>query len=136
MKYLNKYELFENYGKKLYLLTIQGWMFDDRGNFSWEDYISAFETIEDLENSFINEMNDVYDKMMVSDKTPDSLKDNYKDIILDTYQKCKTLFADFNEEIQYDESEWNLYISIIEPLKNVKIRDDVKMKIDAKKYNL
>ena len=134
MKYL---KLYENKKDTFYMLDIKGWFKNEwRNNINYDSDESFYKTKEDLENFTINLINKTYSHIMKSNEFTDDFKNTFQDIYLDTFEECNEFFIAFNEDYCDNSEEYYLYSHKITPTTNIEIDEDIKMRIDARKYNL
>ena len=131
MKYL---QIYESLGRSVWVLNGTD-IFDSPGSFS--SYTKLFKTEKDCENYLINLCNELQDEIMSSNEYTDDTQENYKKYSLDDLGDCKKflyeLGQDFGEEFEQIETHIAIYEDVVE---TVQIKDEYKIKTDAKKYNL
>jgi len=130
MKHL---KLYENKSDTVYLLECTD-IFISSGHYS--SFFKVFETRKDCENYVINICNEMQITLIESDEIDDKIKDKYVDDILNTEAKCKEFAYFIVDELTDGEIESSIRITETTIERNVKINDDVKLRLDSRKYNL
>jgi uncharacterized protein (DUF608 family) len=130
MKYLRTYE---NVGQSVWFFKGKG-LFDEVGYYYSENKI--FQTEKDCINYLINLCNDVQTKIMNSNDFTDDAKQKYGAYILSNREKCEDFIYEIADE--YTDGQVRSEIEIREEIieGNIEIRNDIKMKLDANKYNI
>jgi hypothetical protein len=132
-------KIYENAAGEVWTLSIKGLFAEKSLKHNYlitNSLFEIFSTRQDLNNYVINMMNDLYDVMMHDNDIIDDLKNNFKNISLETLEDCREFYNSLNYNALEPEIESEFEINNITPIKNVKVREDVKLKIDARKYNL
>jgi uncharacterized protein (DUF608 family) len=109
-------------------------LFDEVGYYYSENKI--FQTKRDCENYLINLCNDMQTKIMNSNDFTDDAKQKYGEYILNNREICEDFIYEIADEFADGNvrSEIEIREEMIEG--NIEIRDDIKMKLDANKYNI
>jgi hypothetical protein len=139
MKHL---KLYENAGQTVYVLKLDD-IFENKGSFS--SYIKIFHTKQHAENYLINLCNDLQEEI-VNDDEPitnwgaytDKEKEKFGQYKLNDYDTCSDFLYELSSDFgPKDEEDFETYIAIDDyQIENVEIKDNVKTKIEANKYNL
>lgn len=131
MKYLKMYE---NSNQSIWVLNAEN-IFESPGSFS--SYIEIFDTRKSAENYLINVCNDIQINIMESneDEYVDDIKDDFGGYILNDEKTCTQFLSDLCDQFSNGEFESGCYI-FEKQIENAEIRKDIKIRIDAKKYNL
>jgi hypothetical protein len=130
MKYLR---VFENANQTIWILNMDD-VFEDEGYFS--SFTKVFPNEESVINYIINYCNDIQEKILNSNNYTDNAKEKYGKILLYNYQNCEYFLFELSDEFDHSD-ELETFIHYYESeMKDVQIRDDIKIKLDARKYNL
>jgi len=133
MKYLKLYE--NSNTQKVYILQLKTYLF--AGGLVWDDIQMVFKTRKDCDNWIINKFNDLQLHIMNDNNITDDAKQKYGAQILDTIDKCSDFSYEVYEEYASNsDPEWFFEVYEVEPESDVEIREDILMRLDAKKYNL
>jgi len=132
MKHL---KLYENISNEVWLLKMDGHYYSHHSNnMGWVTIHQLFETQKDLQNWLINEINHFHDRLMNDNDITNDIKNTFENINLSTFEDCREFYIAFNEE--YSDDGVSFQVNPLEVLKNIQIEDDIKIKINANKYNL
>jgi hypothetical protein len=136
MKHLR---LFENRSQKIFIVRCDDIVFDA---IELSSFTKTFFTKKDAENWFIVECNKIQDDIIDDDEDDYTVeqKKKYDKYILNNFKECQNFIykvtGDYLSKYS-DEDELEPYIEIYEDeILSVDIPDDIKIKWDAKKYNL
>jgi len=129
MKFL---KLYENVGKMVWVLHAENVIDGPR---SFVSYEKVFETKQDAINYLINDCNDIQTDILNSNEYSEIVKKNYGHLILDDYVNCVNFIINLGEIF---DDETGCSLNIIETLleSNVQIKEEYKIKIEAKKFGL
>ena len=133
MRYL---KLYENANSQVYILQIKTYLYSEY-ELVWDDIQMVFKTKKDCDNWIINKFNDLQFRIINDEDMTDDAKEKYGKYILDTVDICSDFSYDIYEEYSNNsDPEWFFEVYEVEPESNVEIREDVLMRIEARKYNL
>ncbi len=128
MKHL---KVFENKQMKIVILSAD----DIYDHYGFTSFQKPFYTEQDAINWMINHCNNEQEKILNDNTTEEETKNEIRNMNLCDKQSCLGFFYTMAELEGHDELE--PYISFSEDFINtVKINDDVKIKLQAKKYNI